>query len=69
MCCTNSHSGSCRYGVDLAKQLSACLHGVLETCGSVRISFSERTPEKVLIYSSYFAIGFKGLMEDITTER
>lgn len=37
----------CRYGVDLAKQLSACLHGVLVSCGSVRISFSERTPEKV----------------------
>ncbi|XP_059627708.1 mitochondrial fission protein ELM1 [Cornus florida] len=37
----------CRYGADLAKQLTASLHNVLESCGSVRISFSRRTPEKV----------------------
>ncbi|XP_061343872.1 mitochondrial fission protein ELM1 isoform X2 [Gastrolobium bilobum] len=38
---------NCRYGVDLAKQLAASLHSVLVSCGSVRISFSERTPQKV----------------------
>lgn len=37
----------CRYGADLAKQLTASLHSVLASCGSVRISFSRRTPEKV----------------------
>lgn len=63
MCRTNSPLGHCRYGVDLAKQLSACLHGVLVSCGSVRISFSERTPEKVLPYISYFAIRIKGFMK------
>jgi len=39
--------GNCRYGVDLAKQLAVSLVSVLASCGSVRISFSERTPEKV----------------------
>lgn len=39
--------GNCRYGVDLAKQLAASLLSVLVSCGSVRISFSERTPQKV----------------------
>ncbi|KAK4408426.1 Mitochondrial fission protein ELM1 [Sesamum angolense] len=39
--------GYCRYGTDLAKQLSTSLHNVLTSCGSVRISFSRRTPEKV----------------------
>ncbi|KAL2328447.1 hypothetical protein Fmac_021874 [Flemingia macrophylla] len=38
---------NCRYGVDLAKQLVASLLSVLASCGSVRISFSERTPQKV----------------------
>ncbi|KAM0861263.1 hypothetical protein ACQ4PT_046003 [Festuca glaucescens] len=38
---------NCSYGVDLAKQLVSSLHNVLETCGSVRISFSRRTPQKV----------------------
>ncbi|KAL4292747.1 hypothetical protein HN51_043104 [Arachis hypogaea] len=38
---------NCRYGVDLAKQLAASLLNVLASCGSVRISFSERTPQKV----------------------
>ncbi|XP_019173688.1 PREDICTED: mitochondrial fission protein ELM1-like [Ipomoea nil] len=37
----------CRYGTDLAKQLTASLHNALEKCGSVRISFSRRTPEKI----------------------
>ncbi|KAG9153586.1 hypothetical protein Leryth_008511 [Lithospermum erythrorhizon] len=37
----------CRYGTDLARQLTTSLHSVLESCGSVRISFSRRTPEKV----------------------
>ncbi|XVF69215.1 hypothetical protein PTKIN_Ptkin11bG0062900 [Pterospermum kingtungense] len=37
----------CRYGVDLAKQLTASLFSVLASCGTVRISFSSRTPEKV----------------------
>ncbi|XP_040994915.1 mitochondrial fission protein ELM1 [Juglans microcarpa x Juglans regia] len=38
---------NCRYGVDLARQLTTCLLSVLASCGSVRISFSDRTPEKV----------------------
>ncbi|KAL3530367.1 hypothetical protein ACH5RR_009689 [Cinchona calisaya] len=37
----------CRYGGDLAKQLTASLHNVIASCGSVRISFSRRTPEKI----------------------
>ncbi|ONK77592.1 uncharacterized protein A4U43_C02F8230 [Asparagus officinalis] len=37
----------CRYGADLAKQLAGSLHGVLASCGSVRVSFSRRTPEKI----------------------
>lgn len=41
--------GFCKYGTDLAKQLVASLHNVLVSCGSVRISFSRRTPEKVHI--------------------
>ncbi|EEF38564.1 mitochondrial fission protein ELM1 [Ricinus communis] len=40
-------TGCCRYGTDLAKQLTASLLSVLDGCGSVRISFSNRTPEKV----------------------
>jgi mitochondrial fission protein ELM1 len=39
--------GNCRYGVDLAKQLVASLLSVLASCGSVRISFTEKTPQKV----------------------
>ncbi|CAL5067628.1 unnamed protein product [Urochloa decumbens] len=38
---------NCKYDVDLAKQLVSSLHNVLKTCGSVRISFSRRTPQKV----------------------
>lgn len=37
----------CRYGTELAQQLSAFLTNVLVNCGSVRISFSNRTPKKV----------------------
>jgi len=40
-------SGNCKYGVDLAKQLISSLYNVLDSCGSVRISFSRRTPWKV----------------------
>ncbi|KAJ4705316.1 Mitochondrial fission ELM1-like protein [Melia azedarach] len=40
-------TSNCPYGVDLAKQLTAMLQGVLWSCGSIRISFSRRTPEKV----------------------
>lgn len=39
--------GLCRYGTDLAKQLASSLHNVLPSCGSVRISFSRRTPQRV----------------------
>lgn len=37
----------CRYGADLAIQLAGSLHNVLSSCGSVRVSFSRRTPQKV----------------------
>ncbi|KAJ4965254.1 hypothetical protein NE237_017103 [Protea cynaroides] len=37
----------CRYGADLAKQLTSSLQNVLTSCGSLRISFSRRTPQKV----------------------
>ncbi|WCJ34260.1 hypothetical protein M5689_015578 [Euphorbia peplus] len=37
----------CKYGEDLAKQLVDMLREVLWSCGSVRISFSRRTPAKV----------------------
>ncbi|GAA0158767.1 hypothetical protein LIER_15710 [Lithospermum erythrorhizon] len=37
----------CRYGADLAKQLTSSLLSVLPTCGSVRVSFSRRTPRSV----------------------
>ncbi|GAY33043.1 hypothetical protein CUMW_005330 [Citrus unshiu] len=40
-------TSNCTYGVDLAKQLTAMLQGVIWSCGSVRVSFSRRTPEKV----------------------
>ncbi|KAG2274481.1 hypothetical protein Bca4012_045543 [Brassica carinata] len=38
---------NCRYGADLAKQLTDALLSVLGSCGSVRIALSYRTPEKV----------------------
>ncbi|KAK3032137.1 hypothetical protein RJ639_035947 [Escallonia herrerae] len=37
----------CRYGADLAEQLAASLQNVLSNCGSLRISFSRRTPKQV----------------------
>ncbi|KAL5545790.1 hypothetical protein UlMin_005477 [Ulmus minor] len=40
-------SSNCKYGVDLAKKLASMLQNVLWSCGSVRISFSRRTPDKV----------------------
>ena len=43
-----AYIGHYRYGANLAKQLTAYLLSVLQSCGSVRISFSDRTPEKVL---------------------
>lgn len=39
--------GHCNYGADLAMQLAASLKSVLPTCGSIRISFSRRTPRAV----------------------
>ncbi|XP_078447460.1 fission ELM1-like protein (DUF1022) [Wolffia australiana] len=47
----------CRYGTDLAKQLTDALLKVLPSCGSVRVSFSRRTPEKV---SSIILTQFSG---------
>lgn len=41
-------TSNCRYGGDLAKQLVASLLSVLASCGSVRISFTEKTPQKVI---------------------
>ncbi|XP_068309134.1 mitochondrial fission protein ELM1-like [Pyrus communis] len=40
-------SRNCSYDADLAKHLVAMLQNVLWSCGSVRISFSRRTPEQV----------------------
>lgn len=40
-------AGHCFYSVDLARQLAYSLENVIATCGSVRISFSRRTPQKV----------------------
>ncbi|KAI4322444.1 hypothetical protein L6164_022138 [Bauhinia variegata] len=40
-------SVNCKYGADLAKQLAASVLSILGTCGSVKISFSKRTPQKV----------------------
>jgi mitochondrial fission protein ELM1 len=54
MCFVFQSSGNCKYGVDLAKQLISSLYNVLDSCGSVRISFSRRTPRKV----GYLAIWF-----------
>lgn len=41
--------GNCSYGKDLAMNLAGMLQNVLWSCGSVGISFSRRTPEKVYI--------------------
>ncbi|KAL5808719.1 hypothetical protein ACOSQ3_029410 [Xanthoceras sorbifolium] len=40
-------TSNCPYGLDLAMQLTKMLRSVLWSCGSIRISFSRRTPEKV----------------------
>ncbi|CAH8357646.1 unnamed protein product [Eruca vesicaria subsp. sativa] len=37
---------NCRCGADLAKQLTNALLSVLDSCGSVRIALSYKTPEK-----------------------
>ncbi|CAA0842970.1 Mitochondrial fission protein ELM1 [Striga hermonthica] len=38
----------CGYGADLAMQLTDSLKSVLQTCGSLRISFSRRTPKTIM---------------------
>lgn len=40
-------TGNCPYGVDLVKQLVVMLQNVLWSCGTIRISFSRRTPVKI----------------------
>ncbi|PON65411.1 Mitochondrial fission protein ELM1-like [Parasponia andersonii] len=40
-------TGCCRFGADLAKQLTSSLLSVLVSCGTVKICFADRTPEKV----------------------
>ncbi|XP_055812343.1 mitochondrial fission protein ELM1-like isoform X3 [Solanum dulcamara] len=40
-------TGHCRYGTDLAMELTALLLNIVPTCGSIRVSFSRRTPCKV----------------------
>ncbi|KAJ1394539.1 Mitochondrial fission protein ELM1-like [Sesbania bispinosa] len=40
-------TGNCPYGVDLAKKLVVMLQNVLWSCGTIKISFSRRTPEKI----------------------
>ncbi|MCD7449667.1 hypothetical protein HAX54_001095 [Datura stramonium] len=37
----------CRYGADLALELTALLLNIVPACGSIRVSFSRRTPCKV----------------------
>lgn len=48
-----SSVGHCRYGADLAMQLTVSLKSVLPTCGSIRISFSRRTPKTVRTLSEF----------------
>ena len=50
--------GNCRYGADLARQLTTNLLSVLDSCGSIRICFSNRTPEKVLLRMYIFLLWF-----------
>ncbi|KAK4730675.1 hypothetical protein R3W88_023663 [Solanum pinnatisectum] len=40
-------TGHCRYGTDLALEITALLLNIVPTCGSIRVSFSRRTPCKV----------------------
>ncbi|KAI4373602.1 hypothetical protein MLD38_011712 [Melastoma candidum] len=37
----------CRYGVNLAKELASRILNVSASCGTIRISFSDKTPKKV----------------------
>ena len=53
VCWLKFFAGHCRYGADLAKQLIASLLSILTSCGTVQISFSSRTPEKVLINNNF----------------
>lgn len=53
VCLSAAFAGHCRYGADLAKQLTASLLSILTSCGTVQISFSSRTPEKVLINNNF----------------
>uniref|UniRef100_A0A7N0U736 Mitochondrial fission protein ELM1 n=1 Tax=Kalanchoe fedtschenkoi TaxID=63787 RepID=A0A7N0U736_KALFE len=38
---------NCKYGVDLAKQLATHLQNIIASCGSIRMTFTARTPKKV----------------------
>lgn len=49
--------GNCKYGVDLAKELAKHLLHILASCGSIRMTFSARTPAKVH-FGSFFIIPF-----------
>ncbi|XP_047332321.1 mitochondrial fission protein ELM1-like [Impatiens glandulifera] len=40
-------TGNCEYGTELANELVSSLKKVIWSCGSIRISFSRRTPKKV----------------------
>ncbi|GMH12668.1 hypothetical protein Nepgr_014509 [Nepenthes gracilis] len=52
-------SRHCRYGAELAKQLAAYLRIVLPRCGTVRISFSEKTPKKIALSPALCAFSFR----------
>ena len=54
--------GHCRYGADMARQLADALQKVLSSCGSIRVSFSRRTPEKVWKIFSW-TLNFKTLQK------
>ncbi|KAF4371070.1 hypothetical protein G4B88_002999 [Cannabis sativa] len=41
-------TGCCRFGADLAKQLTSSLLSVLASCGTIKICFADRTPDKEL---------------------
>lgn len=56
--------GNCKYGGDLAKQLVASLLSVLTSCGSVRISFTEKTPQKVWLILTLLKILSPGNTSD-----
>lgn len=48
--------GYCKYGEKLAKKIVDSLQNVLWSCGSVRISFSRRTPLEVYFFSNTLSI-------------